>query len=50
MPQMSPTMWSMILMTTNMLILQINSMNMFDSINSKMMMKKKKKKKINWKW
>uniref|UniRef100_UPI0031F356D6 ATP synthase F0 subunit 8 n=1 Tax=Loxocephala sichuanensis TaxID=3080980 RepID=UPI0031F356D6 len=50
MPQMSPIMWTIILIITNMLIFQMNSMNMYNSFKMKKKIKIKKMFKSNWKW
>nr|QWZ47759.1 ATP synthase F0 subunit 8 [Loxocephala perpunctata] len=50
MPQMSPIMWTIILIITNMLIFQMNSMNMYNSFKMKKKTKIKKMFKLNWKW
>nr|YP_010990620.1 ATP synthase F0 subunit 8 [Diostrombus politus]WOW99038.1 ATP synthase F0 subunit 8 [Diostrombus politus] len=51
MPQMSPMLWTTILMTTTIMVIQLSSMNFFESIKMNPSNKNKKnKKKINWKW
>nr|YP_010990672.1 ATP synthase F0 subunit 8 [Pitambara triremiprocta]WOW99116.1 ATP synthase F0 subunit 8 [Pitambara triremiprocta] len=50
MPQTSPIMWSMLLILSVMLIIQMNSMIMFDTEKKKKKKKKNKLNKINWKW
>nr|YP_011014852.1 ATP synthase F0 subunit 8 [Gergithus yunnanensis]WQB38533.1 ATP synthase F0 subunit 8 [Gergithus yunnanensis] len=52
MPQMSPMNWVMILATTTIVMIQMNSLNFFDSNKIYKIKKNKnfKKKKKNWKW
>nr|YP_010026037.1 ATP synthase F0 subunit 8 [Lophops carinata]QOQ36881.1 ATP synthase F0 subunit 8 [Lophops carinata] len=50
MPQMSPTMWTIILFFSTFMIFQIMTMNFFDSQFKSSKQTTMKKLKINWKW